>query len=125
MKNIHWVASGLFCLLVLSGCDRFKTPTPEHCRLAVSNLLTVSVESVVEKEFGSSSGEPGEVLAVEMVKGLGTAVLTELAMDDRKVAWCEVNMSVHDANCVRVAQNAEEAKDCGFYMDLEQGLKKQ
>ena len=125
MKSIHWMRSGLFCLLVLSGCDRFEAPTPEQCRLAVGNLLSVSVEGAIEQEMGPSEGEPGEVLAREIVKGLGTAFVAELSLDDRKVAWCEVNMSVHDANCVRVAQNAEEAKDCGFYMDLEQGLKKQ
>ena len=108
MKSIHWIASGLFCLLALSGCDRFKAPTPEQCRLAVGNLLSVSVEGAIEQEMGPSEGEPGEVLAREMLKGLGTAFVAELALDDRKVAWCEVNMSVHDANCVRVAQNRFE-----------------
>lgn len=61
---------------------------------------------------------------VELAKGFGTGFLTEALLNDTKLAWCEQNMSQHQANCLRAAQSKKDADGCGIGLNDDGNLYK-
>ena len=112
---MHGLTITVLSLLVLTGCERLQKPTVEQCTLAVENLISKNVSTAIDSEFPTSKDDdPTTSMAAEFLKGVGANVLTEVLKDDVKVAWCELNMSVHDVNCLRSAQNKASVDACGF-----------
>jgi hypothetical protein len=109
----------ILCVLAigLSGCERFQTPTKQDCEQAVTNLVSRSVDTGIESAFPSEGGGSIEDMASSLLKGVGKQLLTSAVVDDQKIAWCEVNMSLHDANCLRAAQSNTTAFGCGYFIN--------
>ncbi len=104
------------CALGFGACDRFETPTRQQCEQAVNSLVSHSISDAIEKEFPKKGDDSFEGVATELLKGVGQGLLTEALVDERKIAWCEINMSLHDANCLRSAQSKGAASSCGFVL---------
>ena len=103
-------------LLVIVGCDHFKKPTSAECKSGVSNLMQYAVGDALDEEFPTKGDEPGDAIG-EIAKSFGKGLLTEVLVDDQKIAWCELNMSKHEANCLRSAQSKSSARKCGIKVD--------
>jgi hypothetical protein len=83
----------------------------------VTNLVSHSIGAAIDKEFPNKGDDTLEGAATELLKGVGQGLLTEAMVDESKLAWCEVNMSLHDANCLRAAQSKRAVQACGFVMN--------
>ena len=116
----------LLCLFVMSawGCDRLQSPTRPDCEQAVTNLVSKSVDGGIESAFPSEGDGSVEDMASNLLKGVGKQLLTSAVVDDQMIAWCEVNMSLHDANCLRSAQSNTAAFACGYFINKEGELAK-
>ena len=100
--------------VLLLACERFEKPTSAQCKPAVSNLITQSFGAEFEKETKSNKENGMEAMAGVFLKGMGQALVKEFMVNDQMIAWCEVNMSVHDTNCLRAAQSSSSARKCGY-----------
>jgi hypothetical protein len=100
------------------ACERFEEPSRDQCEQAVSNLVSQVMGAAIKDSIGAAmkgeDKEPGQTVANELIKAVGTSLLVSAGVDDQKIAWCEVNMSLHDANCLRSAQSKADALACGF-----------
>ena len=110
-------------LMGLFGCDHFKKPTSAECKAGVSNLMQYAIGDALDKEFPTKGEGAGDVIG-KMAKSFGKGFLTEVAVDDQKVAWCELNMSKHEANCLRAAQSKTSVQKCGIKVDNDGNLTK-
>ena len=103
--------------LLLGGCDRFEKPTNAQCSVAVQNLISKNVSQAIDSEFPvGDQDDAASAMATQFLKGVGANVLSEVLIDDVKIAWCEVNMSLHDTNCLRAAQNKAAVDACGYVL---------
>jgi len=102
------------CVLTLGACERFEKPNRQQCEQAVKNLVGHSIGAAIDEEFPDKGDDTLEGAATKLLKGVGQGLLTEAMVDEPKLAWCEVNMSLHDANCLRTAQSREGVQACGF-----------
>ena len=121
MTRLVW----LVCVMTLVGvgCDRLQTPTTAQCELAVTNLVSKQMGSALDAEFPTKGDDSIGAVAGNLLKGMGQELLATVAVDDQMIAWCEVHMTLHDANCLRLAQSTEEAVACGYTFDGKAGLK--
>ena len=115
------------CLLAMSssGCDRLQSPTRQDCEQAVTNLVSKSVDGGIESAFPSEGDGSVEDIASSLLKDVGKQLLTSAVVDDQMIAWCEVNMSLYDANCLRSAQSNTAAFGCGYVINEKGELAKQ
>ena len=102
------------CTLTLVACERFEKPYRAQCEQAVKNLVSHSIGAAIDKEFPDKGDDSLEGAATQLLKGVGQGLLTEAMVDEPKLAWCEVHMSLHDANCLRTAQSRDAVEACGF-----------
>lgn len=115
-------------LIVIScfvACERFQEPTKGDCEQAVTNLVSKTVNSGMDNAFPSEGDGSVEDVASNLLKGVGAKLLTSAVVDDQMIAWCELNMSLHDTNCLRSAQSPKTAFACGYLINGEGELAKQ
>ena len=111
-------------LTVGYGCERFEKPSAEDCLSAVTSLINHTVSASIEEKFPNKGAPDLSAMAGEFAKGVGATLLTEAMIDKRKIAWCEVNMSKLQTNCLRAAQTKSAALECGVRLDGEGHLTK-
>lgn len=105
------------------GCDRFEKPSPDQCEVAVKNLMRHAVGARLDEKYPSK--KPGvEGVLENVAKSIGKDLITEYAVDKPKLAWCEVNMSRHQTDCLRAGQTKEEVMGCGIKVDENRNLVK-
>ena len=114
----------IFALCGGYGCDRFEKPSTDECLSAVTSLVNHMVSASIEERFPNKGAADLPGLAGEFAKGVGATLLTEAMIDERKIAWCEVNMSKFQTKCLRAAQTKAAALDCGVRLDGEGHLTK-
>ena len=128
MRTATTMIAILFMGPSLTACERFETPTRPQCEEAVSNLVSQVMGAALKESIGAAingdSQEPTGEVASELIKAVGTNLLLSAVGDDQKIAWCEVNMSVRDANCLRSAQSRADALACGFTITDEGAIAK-
>lgn len=124
MKSLisSWIV--MVALLVGYGCERFEKPSSGDCLGAVTSLVNHTVSASIEEQFPKKGKPDLSAIAGEFAKGVGATLLTEAMIDERKIAWCEVNMSKFETNCLRAAQTKSAALKCGVSLDEEGHLKK-
>ena len=104
-------------MLILTGCDRFQAPSPEQCKQAVTSLVSHQMQVGLDDAFPTQGGDSVSELASGLLKGVGQELLTKAVVNDQMLGWCEVNMSLHEANCLRAAQSPQAASECGIILD--------
>ena len=114
----------VIALTMAYGCERFEKPSTEDCLRAVTSLINHNVAASIEDQFPKKGASDLSAIAGEFAKGVGATLLTEAMIDERKIAWCEVNMSKFQTNCLRAAQTKVAALECGVRLDEEGHLTK-
>ena len=110
-------------VMVLFGCDHFKTPTSAECKAGVTNLMQYYIGHILDEAVPTEGDGVGDMIG-DIAKSFGKGYLTKKVVDDQMVAWCEVNMSKHEANCLRAAQSTTAALKCGIKFDKDWNLTK-
>ena len=97
-----------------TGCERFEKPTLEQCTQAVTSLVSHQMQMGLDEAFPTEGDDSVADMASGLLKGMGKELLTKVVVNDQMVAWCEVNMNLQEANCLRTAQSTKTALGCGF-----------